>query len=285
MTHSLRRAGMVLGACLAPALPLADALAASHREAPVTAIDRTADITDWYAFVSPDAPDTVTMILAVDPLLEPSNGPNYFPFDDNLLYEFNVDNDQDARAGHQLPDPVQDRDPPAERAGRLRRRRQRDRRAGQLPAADSPWNAADSAGHHRARRAGFRGPEPAPDLQGHPGSRPQGDPAQEPRAPVRGAEQCRAAHHAGLRGPDEPGHLRSGPRGAGVRRHDRRCVLHRPRRSLRFAELQGHSGPQLDRHPGGALGRAGRGGAALRRRTTSRATTSTPSRSRCRSAC
>jgi hypothetical protein len=97
MTDSLRRAGLVLGACLAPALPLADALAASHREAPVTAIDRTADITDWYAFVSPDDPDTVTMILAVDPLLEPGNGPNYFPFDDNLLYEFNVDNDQDAR--------------------------------------------------------------------------------------------------------------------------------------------------------------------------------------------
>ncbi len=97
MTHSLRRAGLVLGACLAPALPLASALAASHREAPITAIDRTADITDWYAFVSPDEPDTVTMILAVDPLLEPGNGPNYFPFDDNLLYEFNVDNDQDAR--------------------------------------------------------------------------------------------------------------------------------------------------------------------------------------------
>ena len=97
MTHSLRRAGLVLGACLAPALPLADALAASHREAPLTAIDRTADITDWYAFVSPDAPDTVTMILAVDPLLEPGNGPNYFPFDDNLSYRFFVDNDQDAR--------------------------------------------------------------------------------------------------------------------------------------------------------------------------------------------
>jgi hypothetical protein len=87
----------VLGACLASVLPLADVLAASHREAPVTAIDRTADITDWYAFVSPDAPDTVTMILAVDPLLEPGNGPNYFPFDDNLLYELIVDNDQDAR--------------------------------------------------------------------------------------------------------------------------------------------------------------------------------------------
>jgi hypothetical protein len=97
MTQSLRRAGLALGVCLAPALPLAEALAASHREAPVTAIDRTADITDWYAFVSPDAPDTVTMILAVDPLLEPGNGPNYFPFDDNLLYALHVDNDQDAR--------------------------------------------------------------------------------------------------------------------------------------------------------------------------------------------
>ena len=56
-------------------------LASSHREAPITALDRTADITDWYAFVSFDHPDRVTMILNVDPFLEPSNGPNYFPFD------------------------------------------------------------------------------------------------------------------------------------------------------------------------------------------------------------
>ena len=37
--------------------------ASSHREAPITALDRTADITDWYAFVSFDHPDRVTMIL------------------------------------------------------------------------------------------------------------------------------------------------------------------------------------------------------------------------------
>lgn len=81
-------------AAMMPLLPAA-AEAASHREAPLTAIDRTADITDWYAFRSPDAPGTVTMILGVDPLLEPSNGPNYFPFDDNILYALRVDNDQD----------------------------------------------------------------------------------------------------------------------------------------------------------------------------------------------
>jgi hypothetical protein len=69
--------------------------ASSHREAPITALDRTADVTDWYAFVSYDHPDRVTMILNVDPFLEPSNGPNYFPFDPNVLYEMKVDNNHD----------------------------------------------------------------------------------------------------------------------------------------------------------------------------------------------
>ncbi|PPD18121.1 MAG: hypothetical protein CTY18_05250 [Methylomonas sp.] len=70
--------------------------AANHREAPLTAIDTKADITDWYAFVSYDDPTKITMILNVDPLLEPSNGPNYFPFDSEIVYEMKVDNDFDA---------------------------------------------------------------------------------------------------------------------------------------------------------------------------------------------
>ena len=69
--------------------------ASSHREAPITALDRAADVTDWYAFVSYDDPTKVTFILNVDPLLEPANGPNYFPFDPNVLYEMHVDNNQD----------------------------------------------------------------------------------------------------------------------------------------------------------------------------------------------
>ncbi|PYQ01701.1 MAG: DUF4331 domain-containing protein [Acidobacteria bacterium] len=73
-------------------------LAASHREAPITALDRAADITDWYTFVSYDHSDRVTMILSVDPLLEPSNGPTYFPFDPGILYAFHVDNDHDGVA-------------------------------------------------------------------------------------------------------------------------------------------------------------------------------------------
>jgi hypothetical protein len=69
--------------------------AASHREAPITALDQKADITDWFAFVSPEHPDRVVMILNIDPFLEPSNGPNYFPFDPGILYEMHVDNDND----------------------------------------------------------------------------------------------------------------------------------------------------------------------------------------------
>jgi len=69
--------------------------AASHREAPITALDQKADITDWFAFVSPEHPDRVILILNVDPFLEPSNGPNYFPFDPGILYEMKIDNNLD----------------------------------------------------------------------------------------------------------------------------------------------------------------------------------------------
>jgi Domain of unknown function (DUF4331) len=74
------------------------ALASSHREAPITALDHTADITDFYAFVSYDHPDRVTFIMNVDPFLQPSNGPNYFPFDPNVLYEIKIDNRHNATA-------------------------------------------------------------------------------------------------------------------------------------------------------------------------------------------
>ena len=73
------------------------AVASSHREAPVTALDHTADITDFYAFVSYDHPDRVTFIMNVDPFLQPSNGPNYFPFDPSVLYQIKIDNNFDAR--------------------------------------------------------------------------------------------------------------------------------------------------------------------------------------------
>jgi len=77
--------------------------ASSHREAPITALDPTADITDVWAFRSYDVygHDTkvpsITMIMAVNPFEEPANGPTWFPFDPKILYEIHVDNDQDGR--------------------------------------------------------------------------------------------------------------------------------------------------------------------------------------------
>ena len=80
----------------AAALCAPAALASSHREAPAITEDPTVDCTDVYAFVSPDAPDTVTLIANYIPLEEPSAGPNYFKFSDTALYEIHVDNDGDA---------------------------------------------------------------------------------------------------------------------------------------------------------------------------------------------
>ena len=91
------KSGMGLALSLVLAMP-PSALASSHREAPITALDHTADITDFYAFVSYDHPDRVTFIMNVDPFLQPSNGPNYFPFDPNVLYEIKIDNKQSAMA-------------------------------------------------------------------------------------------------------------------------------------------------------------------------------------------
>jgi hypothetical protein len=69
----------------------------SHREAPEIAKDPVADNTDTYAFVSPDRPDTVTLITNYIPLEGPAGGPNFYEFGDDVLYEINVDNDGDAR--------------------------------------------------------------------------------------------------------------------------------------------------------------------------------------------
>jgi len=90
-----------LGRALAPAalvllLP-ALALASSHSEAPGTSKDRLIDDTDLYAFVSPDAPDYVTIVGNWVPLLEPAAGPNFASFDDDAHYYINVDNVGDAK--------------------------------------------------------------------------------------------------------------------------------------------------------------------------------------------
>jgi hypothetical protein len=67
----------------------------SHREAPEISKDPVADSTDVYAFVSPDRPDTVTLIANYIPLQGPAGGPNFYEFGDDVLYEIHIDNNGD----------------------------------------------------------------------------------------------------------------------------------------------------------------------------------------------
>jgi hypothetical protein len=71
----------------------------SHREAPEISKDPVADNTDVYAFVSPDNPDTVTIITNYLPAEVPAGGPNFFEFGNDVLYSIYIDNDGDG-----LPD-------------------------------------------------------------------------------------------------------------------------------------------------------------------------------------
>jgi hypothetical protein len=81
---------------LATTAPVASA--ASHREAPLIALDPAADNTDTYAFRSWQDPSKVVFIANVIPGQDPGDGPNYFNFDDEVLYAINIDNNQDGVA-------------------------------------------------------------------------------------------------------------------------------------------------------------------------------------------
>ncbi len=71
--------------------------ASSHREAPLISLDPTADGTDTYAFISPDRPNSVTVLANFIPDENPAGGPNFFKFDDNVLYQIRFDNNGDGR--------------------------------------------------------------------------------------------------------------------------------------------------------------------------------------------
>jgi hypothetical protein len=81
---------------LVAALGPVPGIASSHREAPLISADPQVDTTDVYAFRSPDAPGTVTLISTWNPFEEPAGGPNFYAFDDDAVYDFRVDNDGDA---------------------------------------------------------------------------------------------------------------------------------------------------------------------------------------------
>jgi hypothetical protein len=66
------------------------AAASSHREAPAISLDPAADNTDVYAWVTPGTHDKLYVVANYNPLEEPSGGPNFHKFDDDVRYEVHV---------------------------------------------------------------------------------------------------------------------------------------------------------------------------------------------------
>jgi uncharacterized protein DUF4331 len=73
------------------------ASASSHREAPLISGTPQYDNTDVYAFVSPDKPDTTTIVANWIPFEEPAGGPNFFTFAEDAQYDIHIDNNGDAQ--------------------------------------------------------------------------------------------------------------------------------------------------------------------------------------------
>jgi hypothetical protein len=65
------------------------AFASSHREAPAISNDPQADNTDLYAWVDPDL-STLHIVANWIPLEEPSGGPNFHKFSDDVLYQIHI---------------------------------------------------------------------------------------------------------------------------------------------------------------------------------------------------
>ncbi|MET0799984.1 MAG: DUF4331 domain-containing protein [Actinomycetota bacterium] len=103
MQRSIRKravagaASLALGVGLFAGLAPSTVIASSHREAPLTSADPQIDNTDVYAFVSPDKPNTVSLIGSWIPFEEPAGGPNFYLWAEKTNYDINIDNDGDAR--------------------------------------------------------------------------------------------------------------------------------------------------------------------------------------------
>ena len=176
----------------------------SHREAPAISKDPVADNTDTYAFVSPDDPDTVTIISNYLPLEAPFGGPNFFEFGDDVLYSIHIDNDADGEAGDHLRVQVPDR-------------------------GAQPEHVPVQHGPDRVDRLGQL--EPSAVLHGDPrGARTPTGARQAPRVP---AVQHRAGVDAELRRARRPGDSSRRRRSHRVRGAATRRVLRRPRGDLR----------------------------------------------------
>ena len=93
----MRKLLLALAALAAMAIAVTMAVGSSHREAPGTMLNPSADDTDLYAFTAKDAPGALTVVGNWIPGQNPANGPNFFRFDDRARYYLNFDNNGDGK--------------------------------------------------------------------------------------------------------------------------------------------------------------------------------------------
>src|SRR6476646_2030184 len=92
----MRRIALI-AALIAAAIAVPLSFGSSHREAPLTSIDPTADDTDLYAYTANDAPGSLTVVANWIPFEDPAGGPNFYKFDDRADYYINIDNTGDGK--------------------------------------------------------------------------------------------------------------------------------------------------------------------------------------------
>ncbi len=91
-----RLVGAATAAVLAAgALATTGVFGSSHREAPRIMLDPSADNTDVYAFVAPDAPGKLTVVSNWVPLQSPAGGPYFGKLDPEAHYYVKIDNTGD----------------------------------------------------------------------------------------------------------------------------------------------------------------------------------------------
>ena len=189
----------------------------SHREAPLTSIDPTADNTDVYAFTANDAPGALTVVANWVPFEDPAGGPNFYKFDDRAEYYINVDNTGDGKYDVRY------------RFKFKTKIRNKDSFLYALPGvssiSDPKLNVVQTYQVTRELYSHGRLKSAKRDRQG----------------PAGRAQQRRTQDHPGLRQGRRRGDPGAARRRQGVRRPGRRSVLRRPRHDVRRDQHpQGH---------------------------------------------
>ena len=81
----------------AAAMTASPAAASSHREAPLISNDPVADLADTFMWVDQKDSSKINLVMTANPLENPGDAPNYYGFGQHVRYQFNIDDNGDAR--------------------------------------------------------------------------------------------------------------------------------------------------------------------------------------------